>query len=160
MTVARGKTKSVFMGVVLFVIVVGVWSLSWCLIVGSPVLTNWADRAAFGEMFWAVGGLFTGLAFAGVILTLYLQTSELGLQRKSLEQSSDQLEALTTAQRAGELAICQLARAQALAGLARINTSTPQMRKAEGLDQTRGDLEDLLAELGHQIAVLKTPASE
>ena len=66
---------------VLFLAVSGFWILSGLLTVGSSQLGTWADRGSFGDMFGAVGALFSGLAFAGVILTIYYQTQELRLQR-------------------------------------------------------------------------------
>jgi len=59
--------------------VIGVWALSGFILYDSP------DRGTYGDMFGAVNSLFSGLAFAGLIFTIYLQKNELGLQRKELE---------------------------------------------------------------------------
>ena len=48
------------------------------------------ERGQFGDMFGAVNALFSGLAFAGLILTLILQRKELTLQRDELEQTRDE----------------------------------------------------------------------
>ncbi len=48
---------------------------------------NPADRGAFGDMFGAVNALFSGLALAGVIYTIFLQSKELALQRDELKQT-------------------------------------------------------------------------
>lgn len=48
-------------------------------------------RGEFGDMFGAVNALFSGLAFAGLIITLILQRQELGLQREELEQTREEL---------------------------------------------------------------------
>jgi hypothetical protein len=45
------------------------------------MLANWPDRGNFGSMFGAANALFSGLALAGVINALYLQRTELRLQR-------------------------------------------------------------------------------
>ena len=45
----------------------------------------------FGDMFGAVNALFSGLAFAGLIITLILQRQELELQREELEQTREEL---------------------------------------------------------------------
>ena len=44
------------------------------------------ERGQFGDMFGAVNALFSGLAFAGLILTLILQRKELTLQRDELDK--------------------------------------------------------------------------
>ena len=49
------------------------------------------ERGQFGDMFGAVNALFSGLAFAGLIITLILQKTELSLQRDELEQTRDEL---------------------------------------------------------------------
>lgn len=36
-------------------------------------IQGWEDRGTFGDMFGAVNALFTGLAFAGVVMTIVLQ---------------------------------------------------------------------------------------
>ncbi len=67
----------VFIGVVL------IWGASWYLLYpGVPAPT---DRGQFGDMFGAVNSLFSGLAFAGVLIAIYMQNLELGLQRKELK---------------------------------------------------------------------------
>lgn len=44
------------------------------------------DRGTFGDMFGAVNALFSGFAFAGVILTLIMQHNELKFQREEIEE--------------------------------------------------------------------------
>lgn len=55
----------------------------------SFVLLNWSEstRGTFGDMFGAVNALFSGLAFAGIIITIYMQREELALQRKELKET-------------------------------------------------------------------------
>jgi len=50
------------------------------------------DRGTFGDMFGAVNALFSGLAFAGIIITIYYQSFELKLQRKELELTRNEME--------------------------------------------------------------------
>lgn len=45
----------------------------------------------FGDMFGGANALFSGLAFAGVIIAIILQKEELGLQRDELEQTREEL---------------------------------------------------------------------
>lgn len=69
------------------------------------VSINMEHRGAFGDMFGALGALFSGLAFAGLIVTMLqqredlqnqkdeivLQREEIGLQRKDLEAQTEAL---------------------------------------------------------------------
>jgi hypothetical protein len=49
-----------------------------------------STRGQFGDLFGAVTAFFTGLAFAGVIYTIYLQTVELELARQAqADQAAD-----------------------------------------------------------------------
>lgn len=66
----------------------GFWALSFFLL-----FMNSTDRGTFGDMFGAVNALFSGLAFAGLIVTLIMQHEELGLQREELAQTNKELAA-------------------------------------------------------------------
>ena len=75
------------------------------LIVVSGVLLLWTgiglllpgtlngsnEAGVFGDQFGAVNALFSGLAFAGVIYAVILQSKELKLQREELEQTREVL---------------------------------------------------------------------
>lgn len=58
-------------------------------------LHNWStfpdenvnSKGKFSDIYSALNTLFTGLAFAGVILTMIMQSAELRLQRKELEEN-------------------------------------------------------------------------
>lgn len=65
-----------------------VWSLTFVLYLA---ISNSDERGQFGDMFGAVNALFSGLAFAGLIITLILQRQELGLQREELEQTREEM---------------------------------------------------------------------
>ena len=70
-----------------FVLSFWVASFAWIyLCVG-----NWEVRGQLGDMFGAVNSLFSGLAFAGLIVTLILQRKDLNLQRESIQQTNEQL---------------------------------------------------------------------
>lgn len=49
------------------------------------------ERGTFGDKFGAVNSLFSGLAFAGLIYTIYLQQEELRLQREELRQTREEM---------------------------------------------------------------------
>lgn len=68
--------------------VFAIWLLSWILIDGFIADP---DRGTFGDMFGAVNALFSGLAFAGLIVTLLYQKEELKLQREELAQTREEL---------------------------------------------------------------------
>ena len=60
------------------IIVVLLWCVSWFLI---SQFYEGQDRGFFGDQFGAINALFSGLAFAGVIVTLFYQKEELKSQR-------------------------------------------------------------------------------
>lgn len=58
------------------------------LVTTWPISTLSIDKAGtFGDSFGVLTSLFTGLAFAGLLTTIYLQRSELQLNRKELEET-------------------------------------------------------------------------
>ena len=59
-------------------VVVVLWLANWYL------LEKDVERGTFGDMFGTVNALFSGLAFAGIIITIWLQKTELALQRDEL----------------------------------------------------------------------------
>jgi hypothetical protein len=68
--------------------VICLWSLTLGL---TPFFMNcWQERPHFGEMFIAVNALFSGLAFAAIVFTLYLQRGVLELQRQNLQHAQEQ----------------------------------------------------------------------
>jgi len=73
---------------VIFVMVIICYVLSWILT--DHFIPTPECRGVFGDKFGAVNALFSGLAFAGLILTLILQRKELALQRDELEQTRNE----------------------------------------------------------------------
>lgn len=69
--------------------VCALWAIS--LIVAWVVSSSWTERGAIGDTFGAINALFSGLAFAGVIVALFMQRAELELQRKELEETREVL---------------------------------------------------------------------
>ncbi len=74
--------------VVAIVGVLALWCLSWWLI--SEYIDP-KNQGTFGDMFGAVNALFSGLAFAGLIITLLYQREELKLQREELQETRKEL---------------------------------------------------------------------
>jgi hypothetical protein len=64
----------------IFIGVIGLWGFSWWY-----VSKYQADPGAFGDMFGSINALFSGLAFAGIIITIILQSQELKEQRRELK---------------------------------------------------------------------------
>jgi len=65
-------------------IVVVLWIIGW-------ITVDWinpaANRGAFGDKFGFVNSLFSALAFAGIIYSIFLQKNELALQRQELSDT-------------------------------------------------------------------------
>ncbi|MCA0450752.1 MAG: hypothetical protein LCH62_13440 [Proteobacteria bacterium] len=84
---------------------------------------DWSERGQFGDLFGAVNALFSGLAFAGVIVTILLQREELRLQRLELSQTREELRRSAAAQEASQLALhAQASASQMSARLASVNS--------------------------------------
>jgi hypothetical protein len=67
------------------------WTASWYFIVNNDRLNTWEERAFFGDMFGAISSLFSGLAFAGLIVSIILQTRQISLQNIELERTQTEL---------------------------------------------------------------------
>ena len=71
--------------------VIAAWGLSWWLI--NRNIDCATERGTFGDMFGADKALFSGWAFAGLIVTLLYQKEELKLQREELKETRNELTA-------------------------------------------------------------------
>jgi hypothetical protein len=104
----------------LFAAVVGLQVVS--VIAIQYFIPDWSTRAQFGDSFGAVNSLFSGLAFAGLIYTIFLQRGELQLQREELQLTRSELTRSAEAQEKSERALAKQAfAAQAAAEIAAIN---------------------------------------
>lgn len=75
--------------VILILVVIILWAASfWAIHAHYPTLEQ---RGQFGDLFGAVNSLFTGLAFAGLIATIFLQKDELALQREELKLQREEM---------------------------------------------------------------------
>ena len=69
--------------------------------ISSAILINALEikeRGSFGDMFGAVNALFSGLALAGVVIAIILQSKELELQRRELEETKKEIKGQRLAQ--------------------------------------------------------------
>ncbi|BDA80155.1 hypothetical protein LPTSP3_g30850 [Leptospira kobayashii] len=81
---------------------------------------NEALIGPIGDMFGAINALFSGLALAGIIYTIYLQHEELKLQREELKLTRIELRRSAEAQEKSQLSIQE--QADALTYTATLNT--------------------------------------
>lgn len=86
-----------------FVGIVVVWAGSGVAL--ALLLPDWTVRGAFGDAFGFANSLFSGLALAGVIVTILLQRRELALQREELKLNTEELRRSADAQEKSERAI-------------------------------------------------------
>lgn len=76
--------------IIAVLVVVIIWILNWVLLWYFNSKSD--ERGQFGDMFGSVNALFSGLAFAFLIYTIWLQREELKLQREELKLQREALE--------------------------------------------------------------------
>lgn len=69
------------------------------------VFGAWSAAAPFGDAYGALGAVFSGLALAGVIAAIRLQSDELRLQRRELTETKAELAKTAEAQYAAQVAL-------------------------------------------------------
>ncbi len=138
----------------LFFIVILLFGFSiWVLYCIFPDLT---DRGAFGDSFGVVNSLFSGLAFAGLIFTIYLQRTELKLQREELQATRVELKRSAKAQEKSEEQLRQQAENMKLtAKLNGLNTLSEyynsKVPKNGQLDRVQIEYRKRLEEIANEI---------
>lgn len=73
-------------GSVVALLIIGLWITTYFLLVNNE------EKGPIGDMFGSVNALFSGLALAGIILTILLQRKELQLQRIELRDTRREFE--------------------------------------------------------------------
>jgi len=81
-------TDFVVISIIVTLIIIGLWVGTYFLLKDKPDTT----RGTFGDMFGSINALFSGLALAGIILTILLQRKELKLQREELRDTRTEFE--------------------------------------------------------------------
>jgi hypothetical protein len=86
----RKKILEILIPVLALILVAGLWYGSYRFMMEKVMsddnnVTDWTVRGQFGDMFGMINALFSGLAFAGIIFTIYLQRQELKAQRRELK---------------------------------------------------------------------------
>lgn len=74
-------------------IILIVWVASFAII--YVFIEEWENRGQFGDLFGAVNALFSGLAFAGLVITIMQQRHDLQLQRNAIEQTNKEMQQQT-----------------------------------------------------------------
>ena len=75
--------RFILVALIIVVIIVLLWIITLCTLKDM----GYNARGTFGDMFGGLNALFSGLAFAGIILTILLQRNELKLQREELRDT-------------------------------------------------------------------------
>lgn len=130
----ENKTSFIITTIAVLILILALWFGT------IYALRDWTDAAksSFGDMFGSVNALFSGLALAGIILTILLQRKELSLQRKELQDTRQELKRTATAQENSEKALRRQAENLKIsAKLSALNTlvnyySELEMRKRNG----------------------------
>lgn len=91
----------------LIVIIFAVW-VGWPFFVAAR-FTEWSERGQFGDLFGGLNTLFSGFAFAGIIVAIWLQRKELQLQREDLQATREELKRAAKAQEASQEALSKQA---------------------------------------------------
>lgn len=81
--------KGFMAAIVLILAVIGAWFIYPYGLTHLGMVTNTAKYGTFGDSYGALNTLFSGLAFAILIITLFLQRKELQLQREEVQESND-----------------------------------------------------------------------
>ena len=77
----KGFKKVLIIGSLAVILIIGLWLLNFFI---AKPLTH---RGTLGDMFGAVNALFSGLAFAGIIIALFFQRIDLKNQFEELHQT-------------------------------------------------------------------------
>lgn len=91
------KTKDSIVSFKLLIIII---TLLWIFsaIISWYILKTWIAESEFYEAFNIINSLFSSLALAGIIYTVFLQKKELSFQRKELQYTREELKRTASAQ--------------------------------------------------------------
>lgn len=74
------KTKTILISILTFMVIFLLWFFADNLM--TCKFGSFQDRKTFGDIFSALGALFTALAFAGLIVTIIIQRQDINDQNK------------------------------------------------------------------------------
>ena len=79
-------------GMIFFLIVfvvIGIWLFTPYAV--SSLYPSMIEQGQFGDLYGSINALFSGLAFVGLIFTIYMQKEELALQREELRLQREEM---------------------------------------------------------------------
>lgn len=76
----------IVISIIVSIVIIGLWILNYTVLIDLPV----TERGTIGDMFGVINSLFSGLALAGIILTILLQRKELKYQRQELSDTREE----------------------------------------------------------------------
>lgn len=90
--ITNGSRTLVLWSLLAILLVVGLWAANLMLFIPeqASVKATLGERGTFGDMFGAVNALFSGLAFAGVVVAIVLQSQELRASRNAFISSENE----------------------------------------------------------------------
>lgn len=105
--------------VLILLLTAGCWGGYWFLVttaipIGDNAEKAYQYRGQFGDMFGAVNALFSAAAFAVLIYSMWLQRTELRLQREELQETRAELTRSADAQEEARAALIKAIHAQTL----------------------------------------------
>lgn len=82
------EEKSYFLltAIIIGILIIAMWVATYFYLIDNE------NKGVIGDMFGSINALFSGLALAGIILTILLQRNELKLQREELKQTRQEFE--------------------------------------------------------------------
>lgn len=80
------RNRILLIGLISLIVIVGLW-LGTLFLLKEHEPT---DRGTFGDMFGSINALFSGMALAGIIITILLQSQELKYQRDELRETREE----------------------------------------------------------------------
>ena len=86
--VEEKDTNIIITAIIVSITIIVLWLSSYFILKDLPL----KERGTIGDMFGSVNSLFSGLALAGIILTILLQKKELKFQREELKQTRKEFE--------------------------------------------------------------------
>ncbi|MDB2389424.1 hypothetical protein N9W02_03350 [Flavobacteriaceae bacterium] len=156
---SNNKTLSyIIIGIVL------IWALSGVLTM--IYLDEWSDRGTFGDLFGAINSLFSGLALAGLIYSIYGSRQEIQLQREEIELNRKELiksrKTQEKSEKSLEAQVVQMRIASKLSGINTLityysgvisNQEKPEDVREKAREQRRAlikEIDDLIDRLGDE----------
>ena len=99
----------------MLIMVISIVVIWICLFLRIPLIfAMWGVTTTLADTINAISSIFTALAFAGIILTVFLQKEELALQRQELVDTRKELQRTAVAQEKSEAALSQQVRSMQL----------------------------------------------